>query len=233
MTLSSETSAASSLVSLLAELDIALPSDRTGLVVDHFNHDVTSAADAHDVVLLPVPRPVRPDVADLFASGAPADTLLAFPRGAGVTLGAGPLLTPIVRAPPTAYIYNPKEQAEAVDADELFGAGAQLALVAGAQARNSARLTVVGSAEMLSDKWFDAKVKKAGEKKEVSTYNREFAKRVAGWTFQEIGVLRVNWVEHRLNEAGAGANVTNPEMYRIKNDVVSLAATLLLRTLAE
>lgn len=221
LTLSSGTPAATSLVSLLSELDIALPSERTGLVVDHFNHDVVSAADAHDVLLLPVPRPARDDVSDLFAAGAPADTPIAFPRGAGVLLGPGPLLTPIVRAPATAYLYNPKEQAEAVAADELFGAGAQLALVAGAQARNSARLAVVGSAEMLSDKWFDAKVTKVGEKKEVPTYNREFAKRIAGWAFQEIGVLRVNWVEHRLNEAVVGANVSNPEMYRIKNDVVS------------
>ncbi|OIW31035.1 Dolichyl-diphosphooligosaccharide-protein glycosyltransferase 48kDa subunit [Coniochaeta ligniaria NRRL 30616] len=219
LTLSSEVPAATSLVSLLTELDITLPSDRTGLVVDHFNHDVLSAADAHDVLLLPVPRPARPDVADLFASGAPADTPIAFPRGAGVLLGAGPLLTPIVRAPATAYLYNPKEQAEVLAADELFGAGAQLALVAGMQARNSARLAVVGSAEMLSDKWFDAKVTKVGEKKEVPTYNREVAKRVAGWAFQETGVLKVNWVEHRLNEAGPGANVSNPAMYRIKNDV--------------
>jgi oligosaccharyltransferase complex subunit beta len=172
------------------------------------------------VLVLPVPHPTRNDVSDLFASGAPADTTIAFPRGVGVLLGAGPLLNPILRAPATAYSYNPKEQAEALAADELFGAGTQLALVAGVQARNSARFAVVGSAEMLSDKWFDAKVKKAGEKKEVATYNREFAKRVAGWTFNEIGVLRVNWIEHRLNEAGV-ANETNPKIYRIKNDVVS------------
>jgi oligosaccharyltransferase complex subunit beta len=194
--------------------------------VDHFSYDVVSAADAHDVLLLPVPRPARSDVSDLFAAGAPADTPIAFPHGVGVLLGAGPLLTPIVRAPETAYIYNPKEQAEVLAADELFGAGSQLALVAGVQARNSARLAVVGSAELLSDKWFDAKVKKVGEKKEVSTYNREFAKRISGWTFQEIGVLKVNWVEHRLNEAGAGANVSNPQMYRIKNDVVSFLTPL-------
>ena len=149
------------------------------------------------MLLLPVPRPARSGVSDLFASGAPADTPLAFPRGAGVLLGAGPLLTPIVRAPKTAYIYNPKEQTEALAADELFGAGEQLALVAGMQARNSARLAIVGSAEMLSDKWFDAKVQRVGEKKGVSTYNREFAKRIAGWAFQEIGVLKVNWVDRK------------------------------------
>jgi oligosaccharyltransferase complex subunit beta len=225
LTLASGTAAPSSLVSLLTELEIALPTERTGSVADHFNYDVISSADSHDVLLLPVPRPTRSDVSDLFASGAPSDTLLAFPHGVGAALGSGPLLTPIVRAPRTAYSYNPKEQVEVLPADELFGAGSQLALVAGVQARNSARFALVGSAEMLSDTWFDASVKKVGEKAEVKTYNREFAKRVTGWTFQEIGVLRVNWVEHRLDEAGVALNESNPKMYRIKNDVVSFTSS--------
>jgi oligosaccharyltransferase complex subunit beta len=134
----------------------------------------------------------------------------------GHVLGSGPLLTPIVRAPATAYSYNPKEQAEVLDADELFAAGQQLALVSVMQARNSARVTVLGSAEMLQDKWLDAKVAKLGGKS-TKTENKEFARRVAGWTFQEIGVLRVNSVEHHLQ----GSEELNPGIYRVKNDVVS------------
>lgn len=173
----------------------------------------------HDVVLLPPPGSIRPGVKNFFSAGAPSDEVIAFPRGVGATLGAGELLTPILRAPRTAYSYNPKEQAEVLD--DLFAAGEQLALVSAMQARNSARFTLVGSAEMLQDKWFDAEVKKVHDTKTVKTFNREFAKRVAGWTFQEIGVLRVNWIEHHLNEAGV-ANVSNPSIYRIKNDVVCL-----------
>lgn len=204
-------------MALLAELDIQLPAERTGLVVDHFNYDVSSAADLHDVLVLPPPGPIRPDVKDLFGAGAAKDEVLAFPRGIGATLGASELLTPILRAPRTAYSYNPKEQAEVVD--ELFAAGAQLSLVTAFQARNSARLTLVGSAGMLQDKWFDADVTRAGGHHKAKTFNREFAKRVSGWTFNEIGVLRVNWIEHHLNEAGA-TNISNPKIYRIKNDVV-------------
>ncbi|PON10391.1 hypothetical protein C2W62_50305, partial [Candidatus Entotheonella serta] len=37
--LSSTTPASTSLVSLLSELDITLPAERTGTVVDHFNYD--------------------------------------------------------------------------------------------------------------------------------------------------------------------------------------------------
>lgn len=178
------------------------------------------------MLLLSPPAPIRPDVKDFFSAGSD-DKLIAFPRGVGSVLGAGELLTPILRAPRTAYSYNPKEQSEGV-AEDLFAAGQQLALVSALQARNSARLTLVGSAEMFQDKWFDAEVSKSavGSKSSVKTFNREFAKRVSGWTFQEIGVLRVNWIEHHLNEeTGAAANESNPEIYRVKNDVVCYTTT--------
>ncbi|XXH02757.1 hypothetical protein Hte_009142 [Hypoxylon texense] len=216
LALSASQSAPTSLVSLLLELDIHLPPDRQGLVVDHFNYDVLSASEKHDVLLLPAPGALRSDIKDFFSPVSADGGLIAFPNGMGQTLGPGALLTPILRAPSTAYSYNPKEQAEALD--DLFASGSQLSLVTAMQGRNSARFTVVGSADLLSDKWFDAKVKKVGEKKEVSTLNREFAKRVAGWTFKETGVLRVNWIEHHLNEAGQ-SNASNPKIYRIKNDV--------------
>jgi oligosaccharyltransferase complex subunit beta len=219
VTLTSGTAVPNSLVSLLAELDIQLPVDRTGLVVDHFNYDASSAADMHDVLLLPPPSPVRPDVKDFFSAGASQNELLAFPHGLGAALGSSELLTPILRAPRTAYSYNPKEQAEVVD--DLFAAGEQLSLVSAFQSRNSARFTLLGAAEMLQDKWFDAEVTKAGSSgKATKTYNREFAKRVSGWTFNEIGVLRVNWIEHHLDEPGM-SNESNPTIYRINNHVVS------------
>ncbi|KAL7621394.1 oligosaccharyl transferase glycoprotein complex, beta subunit [Parahypoxylon ruwenzoriense] len=216
LALSASQPTSTSIVSLLLELDIHLPPDRQGLVVDHFNYDGLASPEKHDVLLLPPPGPLRPDVKDFFSPASANDELVAFPNGVGQTLGSGALLAPIMRAPSTAYSYNPKEQTEAID--DLFASGAQLSLVSTLQARNSARLTVLGSAEMLTDKWFDAKVKKVGEKKEVSTLNREFAKLVSGWTFKETGVLRVNWIEHHLNEAGA-SNASNPKIYRIKNDV--------------
>lgn len=214
-----------SIVSLLSELDIVLPADRAGLVVDHFAYDAQSAADLHDVVLVSPAASQRAGVHALFAD-ADADTLVAFPRGIGHVLGsASPLLAPVLDAPRTAYSYNPKEQPDTVVADvatsdaDLFAAGAQLKLVSALQARNSARLALVGSAEMLTDAWFDAKVQPAGAAKAaVPAYNREFARRLSGWTFQETGVLRVNWIEHALAEEGA-ANETNPKIYRVKNDV--------------
>lgn len=210
---------------MLLELDIQLPSDRNTVVVDHFNYDTLSAGDAHDVLLLSAPGALRADVKNYFdVTGGP----IAMPRAVGQTLGnASPLLAPILRAPATAYSYDSKDEAEAVE--NPFATGKQLSLVSALQARNSARFTVIGSAEMLEDKWFDATVSLGGQ--ESQTANREFAKRVAGWTFQELGVLKVGRVAHYLNEGVTKKNATdtlgalghldlNPKMYRIKNDVV-------------
>ncbi|KAM0417345.1 hypothetical protein ACHAPT_012661 [Fusarium lateritium] len=211
LTMSSTHTVPTSLVSVLAELDIALPVERTGKVVDHFTFDTISAAESHDVLVLDAPRNVRPGLKDYFEiPGA----LLSVSNAVGHTLGSGPLLTPILRAPPTAYSYNPKEQADVVDPDELFAAGKQLALVSTMQARNSARFTIIGSAEMLQDKTFDTKVSRKGGKT-LYPSNREFITSLAGWTFKELGVLRVNKIEHRLQ----GDNETNPGLYRIKNEV--------------
>ena len=116
--------------------------------------------------------------------------------------------------------------------EDPFAVGPQLSLITTMQARNSARFTVIGSAEMLEDKWFDAKVKRSvgmggagSDAKTVSTANQEFIKEVTGWTFGEIGVLQVFNIEHYLNESGVRSNVTNPKIYRVKNDVVRLSLT--------
>lgn len=154
--------------------------------------------------------------------------MVAFPRAVGQTLGSNsPLLAPILRAPRTAYTYNPKDEAEGVD--DTFAVGSQLSLITSMQARNSARFTVIGSAEMLEDAWFDAKVKPSvgidganANAKQVKTANQAFARDVTGWTFNEIGVLKVGKITHYLNEGGVPSNITNPKIYRVKNDVVSI-----------
>lgn len=219
LTLSSTIPTPSALVSLLLELDIHLPADRNALVVDHFNYDTLSAPEKHDVVLVPRPDSVRPDVKNFFAGDGKGGDVIAFPRGVGQTLGNdSPLLTPILRAPRTAYSYDPKDDVEGVE--DPFAAGQQLSLITAMQARNSARFTVVGSSELLEDAWFEKKVRRS-EGKEIKTANRAFAKDVTGWTFNEIGVLKVERITHFLNEGGVKSNVTDPKIYRVKNDVVS------------
>lgn len=213
--LSSTTPTTSSIVSLLTELDISLPAERTGTVVDHFHYDTLSAPESHDVLVLDAPVNARAGLKSYFELSA--GSVIAVPHTAGHVLGNSQLLTPILRAPETAYSYDPKEQGTTIEADELFAAGRQLALVSALQARNSARVSIVG-AEILQDRWLDAQVARPDGKK-LKAQNKEFARRISGWTFQEIGVLRVNNVEHRL----AGSDEVNPSLYRIKNDVVSFS----------
>lgn len=224
LTLSADSPIPAAISSLLLELNISLPPDRTSLVVDHFHYDTLSASENHDVLLLPKPDPVRLDLQNFFGGQG----IIAFPRAVAQELGnTSPHLVPILRAKSTAYSYNPKEQAEA--AEDSFAVGEQISLVSAMQARNSARFTVFGSVEALEDKWFDTKVKGV-EGKQTKTANREFAQQVIAWTFMETGVLKVGKIEHHLssiNEETSGKqNATqlgylNPQIYRIKNDVVS------------
>jgi oligosaccharyltransferase complex subunit beta len=220
--LSSEQATPTAVQAMLLELDINIPTDKGALVVDHFNYDSASASEEHDVLLLPFPGAVRPDVKNYFAG----EGYIAVPRAVGQALGnESPLTSPVLRAPSTAYSYNPKDEAEGVD--DPFAVGGQLNLVSVIQANNAARLAVVGSAEMLQNKWFAEKAK-LGDM-DVKTANREFAQKLSEWTFKETGVLKVGKFLHyqddgaskKLNTSAAIPE-NNPTIYRIKTDVVSL-----------
>ncbi|KAG8525883.1 uncharacterized protein KY384_000643 [Bacidia gigantensis] len=212
----------SAISSLLAELDIHLSPDRNSLVLDHFHHDVLSSSDQHDVLVLPRPQPSRPDVRSFFGG----DGVLAFPRAVAQELGSrSALLAPILKAQNTAYSYNPKEEKEIVE--DPFEVGQQISIVSAMQARNSARFTVYGSVEALENKWFDAQVQTT-EVSSMHTANRDFARQVSAWTFQEIGILKSGKVEHhesstvpkmKSNDDVVQVGFLNPSIYRIKNDV--------------
>nr|OQO25655.1 hypothetical protein B0A51_05479 [Rachicladosporium sp. CCFEE 5018] len=222
LALSGDSSVPSAISSLLLELDITLPSDRTSLVVDHFNYDTKSASEQHDVLLLPSGSSGKKGIKDYFG----VEGLVALPRAVGQVLGnESPLLSSIVKAPATAYTYSPKS--DDTEADDLFATGSQISLVTAFQALNNARFTVLGSVAALEDKWFDASVQAAtaGAKASKSS-NRAFAEKLSAWTFKEAGVIKAGIVTHSLNETGqkttditkAGVEL-NPTIYRIKNDV--------------
>jgi oligosaccharyltransferase complex subunit beta len=221
LALSSEQATPTAVQAMLLELDISIPTDKGALVVDHFNYDSSSALEQHDVLLLPFPGALRPDVNNYFAG----EGYIAVPRAVGQALGnESPLVSPILRAPSSAYSYNPKDEADGVE--DPFAVGAQLNLVSAMQANNDARLTVVGSAEMLQNQWFAEKAK-LGDKA-ITTANREFAQKLSAWTFKESGVLKVgkflhyqdDGVSKKLNTSVAIPE-NNPTIYRIKTDVVS------------
>ena len=220
LALTGDSQTSNNINSLLVQLEINLAPDRSAVVVDHFAHDVKSAGEAHDVLVLPRPVPHRNDTKAFFSG----DGVLAIPRAAPQTLDPGSaLLAPILSAPATAYQYNPKEESLALEEQQVATTGSQLALVSALQARNSARITVLGSVESLRDEWFSATVKKPGEKSASKTVNRDFAKQLTAWTFNEVGVLKVDKVEHYLADEEKGivsAEALNPTLYRVKNDIV-------------
>ncbi|KAL2822204.1 Dolichyl-diphosphooligosaccharide--protein glycosyltransferase subunit WBP1 [Aspergillus cavernicola] len=213
LALSGKSTTPSAISSLLLEFDLHLSTDRSSVVVDHFNYDTLSASDKHDVLLLPRPGSLRPDTKNFFGG----EGVLAFPSANPHTLGDNSLLAPILRAPTTAYSYNPKEDSNSVE--EVFATGSQLALVSAMQARNSARFTLLGSVESLQDKWFSATVKAPGGN-QAETANRDFAKQLTAWTFKETGVLKVGKIEHHLAKDDITVEDLNPSIYRIKNETV-------------
>jgi oligosaccharyltransferase complex subunit beta len=192
-------------------------------VVDHFNYDTKSASEKHEVLLLPSPQPSKKETKNFFS----VESALAFPHSVGQVLGnTSPLLQSALKAPKTAYIYNHKES-ESEALEDVFATGEQISLVTAFQARNSARFTVLGSAEALEDKYFTASVQLPGSgQKSTKTGNRDFARKLAAWTFKEVGVLKVNNIQHRLIEGTQAASPRdlanldiNPSIYRIKNSV--------------
>ncbi|KAJ5304125.1 uncharacterized protein N7443_003785 [Penicillium atrosanguineum] len=213
LALSGKSATSSAVSSLLLEADVHLSSDRSAVVIDHFNYDTISAAEKHDVLLLQRPGSLRPDIKAFFDG----EGVLALPRVAPQTLGGeSALVAPILRAPNTAYAYNPKEEIPA--AEDIEATGSQLNIVSTMQARNSARFTVLGSVEALEDKWFSASVKTPNGQK-TTTVNREFAKQLTAWTFKETGVLKVGEIKHHLVTDGEVAlEDLNPKIYRIKNE---------------
>ncbi|KAL4904503.1 hypothetical protein BDW74DRAFT_154006 [Aspergillus multicolor] len=213
LALSGKSTTPSAISSLLLEFDLHLSTDRSSIAVDHFNYDTLSASEKHDVLLLERPGKVRPDNKAFFLG----EGVIAVPNASPHTLGDNSLLAPILRAPTTAYSYNLKEDAGAVE--DVFATGSQLALASAMQARNSARFTLLGSVETLQDKWFSASVKAPGGE-EVETANREFAKQLTGWTFKETGVLKVGKIEHHLAKDDLTSEDLNPSIYRIKNETV-------------
>ncbi|MCJ1340039.1 oligosaccharyl transferase glycoprotein complex, beta subunit [Bachmanniomyces sp. S44760] len=222
LALSGDSPTPSALSSLLLELDIRLPPDRTSLVVDHFDYDTIAAGEKHDVLLVPQPISTRSDVKNFFAGNG----IIAVPRAVAQELAnASPLLSPILSARSTAYTYNPKDDVGA--AEDPFAVGEQISLVSAMQARNSARFAVLGSVEVLENTWFDATVKSL-EGAKTKTANREFAKQLTSWVFKETGVLQVGRVEHFLtsinprdggNDSVSQIGFLNPQIYRIKNEV--------------
>ncbi|KAI0831642.1 Dolichyl-diphosphooligosaccharide-protein glycosyltransferase subunit [Trametes gibbosa] len=194
------------LTSLASEFSLILPPPGTPLI-SHFPQRDTAAT------VIPVEPPransiISPNLPPVWFSGVPQ------------ALGTNPLLVPLLKAPPQSFASDADSDSGAdvvVEAAEKGGeglwAGSQLSLVTGFQTLKNARATWVGGVELFSDEFFNKEVSKGKQ-----SGNRQFARDVAAWTFQESEVLRIDSVEHhRVNE-------TIPREMYTTNDRVTYTA---------
>ncbi|KAJ2713109.1 oligosaccharyl transferase glycoprotein complex, beta subunit [Coemansia spiralis] len=159
-------------------------------VVDHSHH---LAPTDHAVVaasrLVAVPAVLSPALLE-------GPTTVYF-KGIGHRYNASnPLLAAVLTGAPTTYS-APAGSAEL--------SGQSLGLVTVFQTRSNARAAFSGSADLFSDALM----------REKGSSNRQFARDIARWAFQEKAVLRETAHRHYLAATGA-----QPEHYRVSNDVV-------------
>lgn len=228
LVLQDPTSTPEQLRDLGRELDIGL-APKGDIVVDHFNwlSGVEGNEQSHNVTLVQKPA-TQLGKKNYFGGGDnEQEEYVAF-RGTGHTLGNSPLIQPILKASRVAYTCNPAEEIE--QSENPWSAGPQLWLASGFQARNNARITFVGSADSFSDEFYSLHGLRGRDGRKVTVDNRGFANDVSSWTFQEVGVLKVQAVRHyatkdaeKMSSATGLSTGThqNPSIYRIKSDVVS------------
>jgi len=175
-------------------------------VIDHLNYDVADSG-KHTLIVA--------DSGNLMKApmivGDKVNSPVLF-RGVGMVSDPdNPLVLSLLKASSTAYSYNPDDKI-----DEFpMAVGSSTLLVAALQARNNARVTLVGSLDFFSDEFFQSAVQKAnGGKKFDKSGNQELALNLARWCFKATGVLRVGEVKHALKGEKAP-----PQAYTVMQDV--------------
>jgi oligosaccharyltransferase complex subunit beta len=122
------------------------------------------------------------------------------------------LLLPILTGSSTSYSYDPDENSSS---SEPTLRGRNTVLVGALQARNGARLTFVGSSDLLSDKYMTAQVNTYnvnGESTSAQSGNEQFSNDLIAWSFQDRRILRHRDVEHHLKVPSA---VDPPGYYKV------------------
>lgn len=122
--------------------------DREQWVADHFAFDEELDSGSHTVLTVPVNAAPSP-----FISAATRNGPAVVYRGGAHASSPHPLLTAILKASPAAISVSAGSDGP-TDAARL--AGQELALVSSFQARNNARVSFSGSADLFSDEFLDS-----------------------------------------------------------------------------
>mmetsp|Transcript_25796 Transcript_25796/g.43253 ORF Transcript_25796/g.43253 Transcript_25796/m.43253 type:complete len:295 (+) Transcript_25796:3-887(+) len=120
------------------------------------------------------------------------------------------LVVKFLDAPSSAYSHNPSANVSSLS----IGAGKDISLVTAMQARNNARVTVVGSLDLFSNALFKVGNMYDGD---IPNANKEFAVALAEWTLHERGVIKLESLKHCL--AGSTDSAAQPTSYRIEDEL--------------
>ncbi|GAA6025007.1 hypothetical protein JCM11491_005157 [Sporobolomyces phaffii] len=183
------------------EIDIA---DRGAEAVDHFEHDLDADHGSHTSLVLPLGSASTPFLSSSTAAGAPV-----LYRGALHSNGRSPLVHAILGVPSTTY----SGQAD-LPLEDLRYYGGRAAAVSGFQARNNARLAIVGSLDVFTDVAASSPVRTESASYSQSG-NSAFLDDLARWTFGLTGQRRVVSVQHGIS----GTELSNPVAYRVGDKV--------------
>ena len=186
---------------IAAEVGVELDEDRSS-VIDHINFDVKD--EGHHTLIVA-------DPANLIRAEkiVGKDNSAMLYRGLGMVTDPGnPLVLNLLSGSSSSYSHNPEESIK----DYPHAVGKNTLLIAGLQARNNARVVVLGSMEFLSDTFYTASVERPGTPA-APAGNAGLTRSLVSWCFQQTGVLRVDALSHGL--AGGQAN---PDFYTVREN---------------
>lgn len=171
-------------------------------IIDHFNYDKSDpthsliAVDAENLIDAPV------------IVGSRKISPLLY-KGAGLLVNnTNPLVLKLLTAYGTSFSCSLNEELE----KSPLLLGSEIALIAGVQTRNNARVVFSGSIDFFSNDAFLSSVKKATGEEFVQSSNAQVSDYLSKWVFKENGVIRVKSVSHhKLNEAEAPMDYTITE----------------------
>jgi len=182
---------------IASEVGIEIDEDGTN-VIDHLNFDVKDEG-LHNLVVADAINLVKSDrIVGRESAAAAGGAPLLF-RGQGMlTDPANPLVLSILSGSSTSYSHNPEE----VIRDYPHAVGKNTLLIAGLQARNNARVIIIGSKAFLSDEFFLSSVQRfegmSAAKDAKQCGNKVLAQALASWCFQQTGLIKIDSVSHSL-----------------------------------
>ncbi|KAF0977151.1 hypothetical protein FDP41_003804 [Naegleria fowleri] len=204
-----------------ADSGIELDDDGTN-VIDHFNYDVKLDSDKHTTIVIGNEKQFPSKKTNILGDAKFSQQPVLY-RGLGMLFKpTNKLLVPILRGASTSYSYSTSD--ERVQSEPLVK-GRDTILVGGNQARNGARLTIVGSMDLLSNEFFDASVTQfsldGNHKTFAHSGNELFAMELSKWAFQGRGLLRHTKVHHYLAD---DPTKTQPSAYRVGQELTYTVA---------